>query len=971
MQAKHLLIYRMRNWATFAFFLLLPALVFAQTKVSGTILDKESKEPLIGASIQVKGKVTGTVSDLDGKFEISTDVPLPFSLLISYTGYASQEISIASAQNNLKIELEVQSILTSEVVISASRVEERILESPVTVEKMDAIAIRQTAAPDFYDGISNLKGVQTTQGSMTLTSINTRGFGAVANERFVQLIDWMDNAAPLLNFPTGNIVGISELDVSSVELVPGAASALYGPNAFNGVLLMNSKSPFDFQGLSVQTKVGITTSEAGGSDPYTLLSARYAKSFGKFAFKINASYQQATDWRANDYVSGRQTAGVPNPAPAGQPNFDGLNLYGDETQILVPMSVVTPALSQALAPLFAQRLGIPTAQAQALLAANIPKLPTLDIRRTGLKEEDLLESNDAKSIKLDGAVHYRISDNLEASYMYRYGSGSTVYQGGERYALRDFSQQFHKLELSNRNFWLRGYMSATDDGDSYNLSALGAFVNERVSPSSSRWVPNYAGAYAGALLPIVLQGGTPTAAQIAAAHAAGRANADNGAPQPGTQAFQDLVNAVRTDLFQRTPPGAGFFDNSKMYHSEFGYNFRELISANVLDLLVGGNYRQYDLFSDGTIFNENPDGEGPNERIKINEYGAFVQASKQLFDKHLKLTGSLRFDKNENFKGQVSPRLAAVYTAGANREHNIRASYQTGFRNPGTQGQFIYFPSGAGTLLGGTEANAARYGIHNGNAYSNQSYNAFIATVLAGRPNPGLLQKVDLAFVQPEQLKVFEFGYKGLISNKLLIDFNVYFNTYSNFLGGETVRPINNTAHQGRPIYGVNALLGGTIPAGLSVGSFRPTTNSPENVLSNGAGLGLTYQLSKGYSIYGHYTYSTFEVKNPRPDFEAGFNMPENKFLIGFANRKAFGNLGFDFNYRWQDEFQWENSFAHGTIPAFGVFNAQFSYPVKSVKTVIKAGATNAFGKDYRTNAGGPFVGQMYYVSLTFDEFMR
>jgi hypothetical protein len=200
--------------------LLFPVLVTAQTKVSGTVLDKDSGEPLIGASIQIKGKVTGTVSDLDGKFEIVTDLAPPLTLVFSYTGYANMEVEIAGSRNDLRVELETQSILTSEVVISASRVEERILESPVTIEKMDAIAIRQTAAPDFYDGISNLKGVQTTQGSLTLTSINTRGFGAVANERFVQLIDWMDNAAPLLNFPTGNIVGISELDVANVELVP-------------------------------------------------------------------------------------------------------------------------------------------------------------------------------------------------------------------------------------------------------------------------------------------------------------------------------------------------------------------------------------------------------------------------------------------------------------------------------------------------------------------------------------------------------------------------------------------------------------------------------------------------------------------------------------------------------------------------------------------------------------------------------
>ncbi|MCB9081471.1 MAG: carboxypeptidase-like regulatory domain-containing protein [Lewinellaceae bacterium] len=942
---------------------------FAQTTISGKVTDTDTGEPLIGASIQVKNRVSGTVTDVDGNFTLRTDAAPPFVLIFSYTGYASKEVEVTSAVGNLAVDLETQSVLTSEVVISASRVEERILESPVTVEKMDAIAIRQTAAPDFYDGISNLKGVQTIQGSLTLTSINTRGFGAVANERFVQLIDWMDNSAPLFNFPTGNIVGISELDVNSVELVPGAASALYGPNAFNGILLMNSKNPFDYQGLSVQTKVGITDSDAGGSDPYTLLSARYAKAFNdRFAIKLNASYLKATDWRANDYTAGRQSAGVPNPAGPGNPNFDGLNTYGDETQILVPMVALAGPLSQALAPLFAPQLNITVPQAQALLAANIPKLPTLDLRRTGFKEEDLLDNNDATSIKFDGALHYRLNDRMEASYMYRYGSGSTVYQGGERYALRNFSQQFHKLELSNPNFWLRGYMSQTDDGDSYNLSALGAFVNEIAKPSSSQWVPTYAGTYAGALLPIVLAGGTPNAQQLAGAHAAARGAANTGIPQPGTPEFQQLVETVRGNLFQRTPPGAGFVDNSRLYHTEVGYNFRELIDEDIIELLVGGNFRQYNLFSDGTIFNEDPEGSGSNERIKINEFGAFLQATKRLANDRLKLTGSLRFDKNENFEGQVSPRISAVYTAGANREHNFRASFQTGFRNPSTQQQFIYFPTGAGILVGSTEANAARYGIHNGGAVTNQSYNAFIGSVLAGQPNPALLQTVDIAYVQPEQLKVVEFGYKALVNRKLLIDFNFYHNIYDNFLSQQTVRNRVGTSQKGVALPGIDDLLAGRA---TSATAFRPYTNATAQVTSTGAGLGLTYQLSGGYQVYGHYTYSTFNADDAGPDFEAGFNMPENKWLLGFANRKAFGDLGFDINYRYQDEFEWQNSFAFGTIPAYGVLNVQLNYPIKSVKTVIKAGATNFLGGDYRTNAGGPYVGRMYYVSLTFDEFMR
>ncbi|MBK7652830.1 MAG: TonB-dependent receptor, partial [Flammeovirgaceae bacterium] len=112
-------------------------------------------------------------------------------------------------------------------------------------------------------------------------------------------------------------------------------------------------------------------------------------------------------------------------------------------------------------------------------------------------------------------------------------------------------------------------------------------------------------------------------------------------------------------------------------------------------------------FSSGTIFNEAPDAGVNFQRIKINEFGGYAQIAKT-FAESLKLTGSIRYDKNENFDGQVTPRLSAVYTFSQN--HNLRASFQTGFRNPDTQAQFIYFPSSSGTLLGSTEANAARYG---------------------------------------------------------------------------------------------------------------------------------------------------------------------------------------------------------------------------------------------------------------------
>jgi len=809
------------------------------------------------------------------------------------------------------------------VVVSASRVEESILQSPVTIEKMDITAIKQAATPDFYDALANVKGVQVNSGSMNFTAVNTRGFATIANTRFVQLVDGMDTQAPLLNFPTGNIVGIGELDVESVELVPGAASALYGPNAFNGILIMKSKSPFEYQGLSAQLKAGMTNSDAGESNPLTQYSLRYAKAFNnKFAFKVNFSLLQATDWTSNDYKTSR-TQPSSTVDLSGNPNFDGLNTYGDEAVIPVPIGGT---------------------------------FGTLDLRRTGFREEDMLESDDVKSIKGDVALHYRINDKVEALYNFRYGGGSSIYQGTEKYVLRDFSQQFHKLELNADNWFVRGYVTATDAGDSYNLSALGAFANEGISPTAAQWAPEYAQTYVLALQGYVA--GVPAGNQ-SAAHAAARAYADRTRPADGSQAFEDLMNTVRDRFFQRNPPGASFLDDSRLYHGEFNYNFADKISF--AEVQVGGNFRQYNLFSSGTIFNEGP-SDGVNfERIPINEYGMYVQVAKTLAEK-LKLAGSLRYDKNENFDGRITPRLSAVYEAATN--HNIRASFQTGFRNPDTQAQFIYFPSSSGILLGSTEANASRYGVHNGGGYTNASYAAYRAsggsldptTGATNGGNPAVLVTADIPYVAPERLQAYELGYKGVFNNKVLIDLNGYFTEYNDFIGAQIVAAKTGTSHQG------NSLPAGTL--------FSLYNNSVEKVQSYGVGLGMTYSLPRNFTVNGNWSWAYFEA-DESPDFRAGFNTPRNKVSFGLGNRKIVKNLGFNVNYRWQHEFLWQSSYGEWMVPEFGVIDAQINYKVPSLKSTIKVGGTNIGGGDYRTNLGAPFVGQQYYISITFDEFFN
>jgi outer membrane receptor protein involved in Fe transport len=302
-----------------------------------------------------------------------------------------------------------------------------------------------------------------------------------------------------------------------------------------------------------------------------------------------------------------------------------------------------------------------------------------------------------------------------------------------------------------------------------------------------------------------------------------------------------------------------------------------------------------------------------------------------------------------------------VYTVSEN--HNLRASFQTGFRNPDTQAQFIYFPSSSGTLLGSTEANAARYGVHNGGAWTDASYKAFRAsggTLAAdGTPtggNSSLLVTADIPYVQPERLKSFEVGYKGVFSKKLLVDLNAYYTTYTDFIGGQIVAVKAPTTHQAKTV----------APGSL----YSLYNNSTENVTSFGAGLGLTYSLPRNFSINGNYSYATFDA-NETADFRAGFNTPENKFNIGISNRKLFDNFGFNLNFRWQQGYLWQSSYGVWNVPEFGVLDAQINYKLSALRSMVKIGATNLGGGDYRTNLGAPFVGQMYYISLTFDEFLK
>lgn len=910
---------------------------YSQTNINGNVVD-QNNEPIPGANIVIVGTTVGTVTDFDGNFNLATSEVPPFKIEVSSIGYTSTTESITSASQTITITLNESQTFLDEVVISASRTPERIFESPVTVERIGVSEIKNTTAADFYGGLENLKGVDVNTNSLTFKSVNTRGFASFANTRFMQLVDGMDNSTPALNFPIGNLVGMVETDVLSVELLPGASSALYGANAFNGILFMRSKSPFDYEGISVSIKQGITSQQAAGDNSYTDFGIRAAHKFSdKFAVKVNFGYLKGTDWAADN-----QDDKVTPGGTRDNLNYDGVNIYGDEVSTNIKEVALT-----------LEGLGILPSGANALVPSEI-------VSRTGYRESDLTNYN-AESIKADWGLYYRpIEDNsLELSYVGKVGTGNTIYQGTNRYNIKGFFQEQHKLEIKNDNFFVRGYMVGDKSGDSYDMVFTGININ-RAWKDDNTWFGEYAGTYVQATL------GGATDEQ---AHAAARAQAESGRYLPGSPEFEAAFTRSVNDPDLST--GSKFQDASKYYHADANYNFSHLIDW--AEIQLGGSFREYDLNSSGTIYT---DSDGP---IRYSEFGVYSQVQKTLpfeGDKSLKLTGSIRYDKSELFDGFYSPRLSAGYTL--SRNHNIRASAQTGFRNPTTQDLFIGLDAGRAILVGSASSNLDRYtrdyGISasgqllgqpsqitqtGGAAYTN-SYSAASVTALGETGNPAVLEVSNPDLIKPEKVTSFEIGYRGKV-DKLVIDFSTYYNTYEDFISQEVVIA---------PFYG-EVGDGGLSVAAIANGDFQAYsayTNTDANVNSYGASLGLDMKVLGNFDLGGSYTFTKLDFdREANPDVMLNFNTPEHKFKASFGNKELFDNFGFNVSYRFSDDYFWEATFGNGVVPEFHVVDAQINYDVPSIKSSFKLGGTNLTNKEYFTAFGTGYIGSMYYLSWTIN----
>jgi len=903
---------------------------------SGKIIDQTNQLPIPGASILIKGTLNATSTDGNGKFSIKSKTKLPVTLVISFIGYEAKEIEFTDAKKDITVQLNPQSIHGKEVVITASRIEETIFQSPVAIEKLNSLTIKDAPQGSYFDAIEALKGIQFTTLSMGFRVPNTRGFANTTNARFLQLVDGVDNQAPGLGVSIGNTVGPTELDILSVEVSPGASSALYGMNALNGMSNLISKDPFSYQGLGIYQKTGVN--HIDGVDftprPISETALRYAKAINnKLAFKVNLGYFKATDWVAgrtidlnSDANSSTGLLGEENPAK------DPLNSYGNENSNRKSLTLSDGKI--------------------------------YEVSRTGYYEKDLINNNyNVENLKADAAIHYKINDKLQAIYSYRIGTSDNIYQRGNRIRLDNYQIQQHVLELKSTDYFIRAYTTLENTTQSYNLRPLAENL-DRNFKSDAKWFDEYQSAFN--------QYNTNGIA-VSEAHKLARASADYGRYEPGTDIFNQKLKELNT--INNWDIGSQLVLKHNLYHAEGQFNLSKF-TKKYADVLIGADYRSLLVNPDGNSFS-NPDTSRKTDAFTYYKTGGFIQISKKLFHDKLKLIGSIRIDKTQYFTPKINPRAAIVYAP--TEDHSIRISIQNGYRFPTLFEAFSTVPNGGVTRFGGLEVLTKQFQLFE-NSYIRSSVDAFQKAITkdvnvngktknqAILDNKNLLTLNDYTYLKPEQIKSLDFGYKAnLLDSRIFLDVDFYYNIYSNFIDQIEIS-VPKTGKVGNYYdSGIDSTIF-QMESNSKQTRYRMWTNAKSTYQNYGFSIGINYSIYKKWNLSANYSFAKL-AKNDEKDsyLETPFNTPQDILNLGFGNREITKHFGFNVSFRYQSSFEWKAPLGNGEVPAYSTVDVQVTYRIPKIKGVFKLGGTNIFNSRFIQYTGGPTIGATFYLAATFD----
>ena len=930
----------------------------AQIQIKGKIIDGLSNETLIGATVIIKESGKGTSTNFDGEYSINYKGKLPTILSISYLGYKSLEIEVNS-QNPKAIKLFADSKNLKEVKVVDSRITQKQKEAALTVESLDMIAIKETPSANFYDGLGALKGVDITAASLGFKVINTRGFNSTSPVRSLQIIDGVDNQSPGLNFSLGNFLGSSELDIQRVEIIQGASSAYYGPNAFNGVISMETRNPFMQPGLSIQYKFG----SRNLFENSVRLAEKFQNSKGEdiFAFKINVSYMQAHDWEADNMAAVDGTTLSDNPG-----GYDAINRYGDED---------TDGNLNDVSDNF---------------NLNYFTHPGLGkFHRTGYMEKDIVDYN-TKNFKAQSSLHFMLTPKTELIYALNYSTGTTVYQGDNRFSLKNIQFWQNKLELKQKDkFFIRAYRTEEDAGDSYDAVFTALKLQEYNQVDNQEWYTAYknnwkdnfswddvnfeylmqldsmdfnTGSFYYSYLinetaytqneftnicDSVLNANTDL---IIANHGTVRdlTDLESNRLVPGTEEFK----AALEDITSKTAylhGGTGFYDKSALNHIHSEYQF----NPDFATIKIGANFRQYTPDTKGSLFMDTA------TMITNKEAGFYTGIETNLFGEFLKMNSTFRADKNENFDLNFSPAMSLVLKP--SEKDIIRFSFSSAIRNPTLSDQYLYYNVGRAILIGNLEGHGEDYGE---NLVTVQS---LINYYLPAQLSKDSLEFFSVAPIKPEKAQSFEVGYRSTFFNKVYLDANYYYSKYTDFIGYQIGVKFDTIGNSNPDAYDIS------MP---SIQAYRMAANAQSTVTTQGTSIGMNYYLSPNITLNGNYSWNKLNKEGEDDPIIPAYNTPEHKYNLGVvgrdihlsATKNILRDFSFSINYKWVEEFIFEGSPQFtGIVPTYDLVDIQISKKLQQLNATIKLGSSNLLNNMHYEVYGGPYIGRMTYCSLLFD----
>ncbi|MEP7109683.1 MAG: TonB-dependent receptor [Ferruginibacter sp.] len=815
----------------------------------------------------------------------------------------------------------------NEVVVYASRIAENILESPVSIEKVNAAYFKSSPALSFFDALENVKGVQMITPSLGFRVINTRGFANTTNVRFAQLIDGMDIQAPHLGAPIANALGPSDLDIESVEIIPGVASALYGMNTINGLVNFNTRDPFKSVGISIQQKTGINhvRDSNTGAAVFTETSLRIAHAFSdRFAFKLNGTFTKGNDWIADNQSDLNANGNLsPGLSGADNPAVDPVNGYGNESS---------------------------NRRTLALQGKNYV------IARTGYYEKQVADYS-LKNAKTDIALVYKINKKASITYSYKFARLDNIYQRSNRFRLDNYKVQQQGITLKTSSLTVHAYWNSENTGQSYNLRSMAENM-DKTFKSDDNWFKDYTNRFNS-----TVAGGTaiPQALKMA------RSFADSGRFEPGGNAWKTAFDKLKN--INNWDAGAALRVKANLVNIDAQINLTDAFLAGIkknaqVELIAGFDYRTYIVVPDGNYF-INPAKRDVFSNLVYAKTGGFIAVSKQLFNKKLKLGTTLRADKNDYFHVTCNPRFSAVYSPSL--KNNIRISYQSGYRFPALFEGFSNVNSGGVKRVGGLKVMSV--GVFE-NSWLKSSIDAFKAAVItdvntvgltkdaAIKKNQNMLVKNTYTYLVPEHIKSIEIGYKGLfLQSRLYLDIDFYYNNYHSFIAQVEASVAKTSLADSIAFYLNDNNL---------QDRYRLWTNSKTTVYNYGASLGLKYSFPAGYLISANASYAKLDRKTGNDGLEDGFNTPQWITNISIFNDHIFNAIGAGITYKWQSSFYWQSFLVNGQVPSYGSLDVQASYQFAKPLIGLKIGATNILNHYYYSFLGGPYIGGFYYSTISY-----